>query len=84
MDRPSDLIQSVSRALRVLETVAESQGGLAAKAVARRTGLRLATTYHLLRTLAYEGYLERLDTGDYVVAPGAFERLFPRAPAPDG
>lgn len=65
--RPSDLIQSVSRALRVLEAVGAAPAGLSAKAVARRCGLRLATAYHLLRTLSYEGYLSRLPTGDYVL-----------------
>lgn len=40
---------------------------MSAKAVARRVGLPLATCYHLLRTLAYEGYLVRTPTGDYVV-----------------
>lgn len=30
-------------------------------------GLPLATCYHLLRTLAYEGYLIRTPNGDYVV-----------------
>lgn len=65
MERPTDLIQSVSRALRVLEVVGESPAGLNAKAVARRADLHLSTAYHLLRTLAYEGYLVRTASGDY-------------------
>jgi DNA-binding IclR family transcriptional regulator len=65
MERPTDLIQSVSRALRVLEAVGESPGGCNAKAVARRCELNLSTAYHLLRTLAYEGYLVRDEVGDY-------------------
>lgn len=64
-ERPTDLIQSVSRALRVLEVVGAAPEGCSAKVVAARTGLHLSTTYHLLRTLAYEGYLVRTDTGDY-------------------
>lgn len=64
---PSDLIQSVSRALRVLEAVGAAPEGLNPKAVARRCGLRLATAYHLMRTLTYEGYLCRLPNGDYVL-----------------
>ncbi len=64
---PSDLIRSVSRALRILEAVGQDPRGLSAKAVARRVGLPLATCYHLLRTLAYEGYLVRSPNGDYVV-----------------
>jgi DNA-binding IclR family transcriptional regulator len=65
VERPSDLIQSVSRALRVLEAVGESPAGCNPKVVARRCGLHLSTTYHLLRTLTYEGYLLRTSTGDY-------------------
>lgn len=65
--RPSDLIQSVSRALRILEVVGAEPRGVNAKAVARRCGLALPTTYHLLRTLDYEGYLTRLHNGDYVL-----------------
>lgn len=67
MEEPSDLIQSVSRALRILEVVGEEPEGLSPKAVARRSGLKLATTYHLLRTLAYEGYLVRDARGDYSI-----------------
>lgn len=65
--RPSDLIQSVSRALRILETVGAVPGGISPKAVARRCNLRLATVYHLMRTLSYEGYLSRMPNGDYVI-----------------
>lgn len=65
--RPSDLIQSVSRALRILEVVGASPGGVSPKAVARRCQLRLPTAYHLMRTLDYEGYLSRLPSGDYVL-----------------
>lgn len=64
-DPPTDLIQSVSRALRVLEVVGACPDGCSAKVVAARAGLHLSTAYHLLRTLAYEGYLVRTDAGDY-------------------
>jgi DNA-binding IclR family transcriptional regulator len=61
------LIQSVQRALRLIETVAERDGRARAKEIARATGLPLATTYHLLRTCAHEGWLQRLDDGTYVL-----------------
>jgi DNA-binding IclR family transcriptional regulator len=64
---PSDLIRSVSRALRVLEVVGSDPQGLNAKQVARRCGLPLSTTYHLLRTLCYEGYLLRKRGGVYAL-----------------
>jgi DNA-binding IclR family transcriptional regulator len=64
---PSDLIRSVSRALRVLEAVGQSPKGLTVKQIARRCELTVATTYHLVRTLAYEGYVIRREDGTYVV-----------------
>lgn len=64
---PSDLIRSVSRALRVLEAVGRSARGLTVKQIARRCELTVATTYHLVRTLAYEGYVIRREDGTYVV-----------------
>jgi DNA-binding IclR family transcriptional regulator len=64
---PSDLIRSVSRALRVLEAVGQNSRGLTVKQIARRCELTTATTYHLIRTLAYEGYVTRREDGTYVV-----------------
>ncbi len=64
---PSDLIQSVSRAMRVLEEVGQFPQGVSAKVLAARTGLHLSTTYHLLRTLWHEDYLTRLNNGDYAL-----------------
>jgi DNA-binding IclR family transcriptional regulator len=57
---PTGLIGSVQRAFKVLEVVAREGAGITAKAVARRTGFKLSTTYHLLNTLVHEGYLVRL------------------------
>jgi len=64
---PSDLIRSVSRALRVLEAVGQTPRGLTVKQIARRCDLTTATTYHLIRTLAYEGYVSRREDGTYIV-----------------
>lgn len=64
---PSDLIRSVSRALRVLESVGRASRGLTVKQIARRCELTVATTYHLVRTLAYEGYVIRREDGTYIV-----------------
>jgi DNA-binding IclR family transcriptional regulator len=68
--REQTLIQSVSRALRLLEAVAElDQTGASAKRLARATGLALPTTYHLLRTLEHEGYLHRGEDGAFHLGP---------------
>jgi DNA-binding IclR family transcriptional regulator len=65
---PEDFVQSVGRALRILEVVSTHRA-LTVKGIARRCGLNLSTTYHLVRTLAYEDYLERLPNGTYT--PGS-------------
>ncbi len=65
-ERPTDLIQSVSRACRILEEIG-SCGGRTAKQIAMRCGYALPTTYHLLRTLTYEGYAVRRPGGTYVL-----------------
>jgi IclR family acetate operon transcriptional repressor len=64
--RPT-LIQSVQRALRLLEVIAEHNGRAHPKQIARAAGLSLTTTYHLLRTCTHEGWLQRLDDGSYVL-----------------
>lgn len=71
---PSDLIRSVSRALRVLESVGRAPKGLTVKQIARRCDLTVATTYHLVRTLAYEGYVIRREDGTYMVGLKVAER----------
>ena len=74
-EEPSDLIRSVSRALRVLEAVGQTPRGLTVKQIARRCELTTATTYHLIRTLAYEGYVTRRDDGTYTVGLEVADRF---------
>lgn len=59
--------------MRLLEAVAGHEHGAPAKQLARETGLALPTAYHLLRTLAHEGYLRR-DKGLFFLGEAA-ERL---------
>ena len=54
------VLQSVERAMRVLDHIAGAPGPVAAKDVARALGLTLPTTYHLLTTLVNGGYLVHL------------------------
>lgn len=75
---PATLIVSVQRAVRLLEAAASHESGATAKVLARDAGLRLGTTYHLIRTLTYEGYLQRLDDGCYVLA-GQVDNLVSRS-----
>lgn len=67
MPHEPTLIASVRRALNLLDAVGDAGVPLPAKALARRTGQPLATTYHLLRTLVHEGYLTRVDGLGYVL-----------------
>nr|WP_262985407.1 helix-turn-helix domain-containing protein [Streptomyces sp. San01] len=67
------LIGSVQRAMRLLEAVASHDDGAPAKQLAREAGLALPTAYHLLRTLAHEGYL-RKEKGLFMLGAAA-ERL---------
>ncbi|ROO91294.1 IclR family transcriptional regulator [Actinocorallia herbida] len=64
--RPT-LIASVQRALHLLECISEHPSGAPAKQLARETTLPLATAYHLLRTLAHEGYIVKLPDGAWVM-----------------
>jgi IclR family acetate operon transcriptional repressor len=61
------LIQSVQRALRLIEVIAEHGGRARPKEIARAAELPLPTTYHLLRTCTHEGWLQRLGDGSYVL-----------------
>jgi DNA-binding IclR family transcriptional regulator len=72
---PTDLIRSVSRALRIIEEVSASPRPLPVKVIARQCQLHLSTAYHLVRTLCYEGYLVRLPDGCYVAGSEVAERF---------
>ena len=65
--RKPTLIASVQRALHLMEAVASHPHGAPAKQLAREARLPLATTYHLLRTLTYEGYVSRMTGGVWVL-----------------
>jgi DNA-binding IclR family transcriptional regulator len=54
------LLQSVERAMAVLDHIAAAPGPLPAKEISRSLGLALPTTYHLLATLVTGGYLVHL------------------------
>jgi DNA-binding IclR family transcriptional regulator len=60
------LINSVVRALNLLDAVGTEPGPVTAKRLARMVDVPLPTAYHLLRTLLHEGYLDRVD-GGYVI-----------------
>ncbi len=63
MSAQPTLINSVIRALRLLDLVADEGRPVSAKKLARLSDVALPTTYHLLRTLVHEGYLSRTNEG---------------------
>ena len=64
-DEPTKMIQSVQRALRIMEFVGKHAGGVSAQRIAFECELNRATAYNLLRTLVYERYLRRGHDGRY-------------------
>src|SRR2546423_15477072 len=74
-DEPSALVRSVPGAFGVRERVGASPAPLTVKAIARRCRLNLSTTYHLVRTLTYEGYLVRGPDGAYVLGASVAHRF---------
>lgn len=63
-------IQSVDRALSVLETIAETNDGMTVSAVSEITGLNVSTCHHLITTLMYRGYLTQVSRSrGYTLGP---------------
>lgn len=71
--KPRTTLQTVERALSVLEFVATARRPPTVKDVAHELGLNLTTVYHLFNTLEYRGYLRR--------EPGGTLRIGARAGA---
>jgi IclR family acetate operon transcriptional repressor len=63
-------IQSVDRALHLLETIAEAGGEATLTDLARRTGLNISTCHHLLATLIKRGFAAKV-TGRRLYALGS-------------
>lgn len=75
IERPKDLIQSAQRALLMVESVARGTEPATPKQLAAELELGLATVYHLLNTLVYMGYLERVN-GGYVISAAKIHSLY--------
>jgi DNA-binding IclR family transcriptional regulator len=68
-------IQSVDRALGILEAVVDSADGLTLAALSHRMGLGKTTVHNLARTLVERGYLAKLDAPRRYVLGEAVDRL---------
>lgn len=71
----ASLIQSVSRALFILNILAAHPHGLTIKEIVGITNLNVSTIYHLVNTLKAEGYIVGVDNGTYRLG-GAIPRLY--------
>jgi|SRR5579859_1667756 len=58
-------IQSVSRALGILDTLTQHPAGLGVVDIAKQLALNVSTTHHLVNTLVEAAYVTQLDSGLY-------------------
>lgn len=65
----SGTVQSIERAFRLLETMADHGGTMGLSQLATESGLPLPTIHRLLRTLVDLGYLRQDPNRQYVLAP---------------
>ena len=56
----NQLVQSVTRSMRILELLANAENGLTLQQLCQELDLKPTTAHNLLRTLAARGYVERL------------------------
>jgi IclR family transcriptional regulator, acetate operon repressor len=68
------IIQSVDRALAIIEALAQDQHGLALMELGARAGLNISTCHHLLMTLQRRGYVvQDKQTKEYSLGNKIFE-----------
>jgi IclR family acetate operon transcriptional repressor len=73
-ERNQRLIQSVDRALAIVEALARSQHGVPLKELSARTALNISTCHHLLATLQRRGYVvQDRRTKEYSLGNKVFE-----------
>lgn len=66
-------MQSVARALTLLDALGDTRGEIGIADLSRRVGLHVSTTHRFLTTLIAHGYVrQNLETGRYALGPKAF------------
>ncbi|WP_313341985.1 IclR family transcriptional regulator [Sedimentibacter sp.] len=69
-----DLVQSIDRALTILEVLSNYNEGLGVTEISQEVGLHKSTVYRLLSTLIYKGYvIQDMDTNKYKITLKLFE-----------
>ncbi len=76
----ANFIQSVDRALSILDTLSQAREGIALNDISARTGLNVSTCHHLLATLSRRGYVTRAPSSKaYALGNKIFELSAARA-----
>lgn len=68
-------VQSVERALDIIESVADEQEGKNLTEIAADTGLHKSTAYRIINTLVRRGFLTREDNGNYRIGHKLIETV---------
>lgn len=70
----SDIVQSVDRALTILEVLSDHSEGLGVTDISDKVGLHKSTVYRLLSTLIYKGYvIQDSESNKYRISLKLFE-----------
>ncbi len=78
MEKKKTLIQSLDRALDILELIRDRDDSVRASDIAEELGLGVATAHNIIRSLYQRGYLTQDDNSRYLLGPECF-KLFKRA-----
>jgi len=58
-------IQVIDRLSRILDSIAEHEGGVSLKVISEETGLHSSTAFRILSSLAEQNFVERTSRGNY-------------------
>ncbi|MFA6713954.1 MAG: IclR family transcriptional regulator [Victivallaceae bacterium] len=72
-EKKKSLIQSLDRALDILEIVRDSSTPVRSTDIAQQLGLGIATAHNIIRSLYTRGYLAQDDNSRYVLGPECFK-----------
>lgn len=72
-ERDSKYVQSLERALSLIEVLAEERAPVSVSELSTRVGLKISTVHRLLSTLSYRGYIEQDPDNKYRLGLKLFE-----------
>lgn len=72
-NKPDQLVQSLDRAINIIEKLVENNQGMGVTELSNSLGLHKSTVYRLLATLNYRGYVEQDAHSNYKVGLKLFE-----------